>query len=117
MDTTGYEVQTATSAAEGLAIIAADPDGLDLVLSDHSMPGKSGVELIRKVLEARPTLPTLLMTGYLGAGLDEELSDHGALRIIQKPFTMADILRAIRTELDERGTELKSAARAGRRAS
>jgi FixJ family two-component response regulator len=81
------------------------------------MPGKSGVELIRKVLEARPTLPTLLMTGYLGAGLDEELSDHGALRIIQKPFTMADILRAIRTELDERGTELKSAARAGRRAS
>ena len=57
----GYEVLTATSAREALEV--TDSHEVDLVLSDHLMPGMSGTELAREVKAHFPKLPVVLISG------------------------------------------------------
>jgi CheY-like chemotaxis protein len=59
----GYEVQEASSAEEGLAIVRSGAK-LDLVLSDHLMPGMTGADLARAVKTLRPDMPILIISGY-----------------------------------------------------
>ena len=59
----GYDVAEASSAEEALRLLK---DGLrpDLLVTDHLMPGMSGVELAHKVKTDRPDLPVLIVSGY-----------------------------------------------------
>ncbi|TFL16561.1 response regulator [Jannaschia formosa] len=59
----GYEVVEAASAEEALRLVE---EGLapDLVVSDHLMPGMSGVDLARSLRAHRPDLPALIISGY-----------------------------------------------------
>ncbi|RYY63735.1 MAG: response regulator, partial [Comamonadaceae bacterium] len=59
----GYAVVEAASAEEALRLVTRG-DGIDLLVTDHLMPGMSGVELIRAVRGARPAMPVLLVSGY-----------------------------------------------------
>jgi CheY-like chemotaxis protein len=57
----GYEVLTATSAKEALELVASRK--LDLVLSDHLMPGMHGTELAEQIKAEHPELPVILISG------------------------------------------------------
>lgn len=57
----GYEVLTASSGAEALRLAASQR--LDLVVSDHLMPGMSGTELAKQLKAIQPGLPILLLSG------------------------------------------------------
>jgi PAS domain S-box-containing protein len=59
----GYEVLEASSAEEGLAIVRSGAN-LDLVLSDHLMPGMTGAALARAIQALRPNMPILIISGY-----------------------------------------------------
>jgi PAS domain S-box-containing protein len=77
-----FEVETATSAAEGLDRLA--DDGYHCVVSDYDMPGRSGIEFLEAVRETYPTLPFIL---YTGMGSEEVASDAisaGATDYLQK---------------------------------
>jgi len=56
-----FDVETAVSADEGMAIIADDPP--DCVVSDYNMPGRNGLEFLEAVRELYPDLPFILFTG------------------------------------------------------
>jgi CheY-like chemotaxis protein len=58
-----HRVVVATSAAEALEVLRSDAP-LDLVITDHAMPGMTGVELARHIRDIRPGLPIILATGY-----------------------------------------------------
>ena len=66
----GYDVVTANSAKEALDL--ARSRKLDLALSDHLMPGMSGVELAQQIKARYPTLPVVLLSGVneIPAGAD-----------------------------------------------
>ncbi|MCX6952091.1 MAG: ATP-binding protein [Verrucomicrobia bacterium] len=67
----GYRVTGCTSPEDALAVFQADPAGVDLVITDMSMPGMSGVELTRKLVAVRPNLPVVLtsrLRGHRAAG-------------------------------------------------
>jgi CheY-like chemotaxis protein len=66
----GYEVLTASSGKEALAVL--DSQSVDLVLSDHLMPGMNGTELAQQVKSNHPDLPVILISGVneLPAGSD-----------------------------------------------
>ena len=49
---------------QALARITLEPDAFDLLITDHSMPGMTGVELASASRKLRPSLPILLATGY-----------------------------------------------------
>ena len=59
----GFGVALYSSAAEFLAALPGLPAG-DCVLSDISMPGMSGIELVRRLKERGARLPIILMTGH-----------------------------------------------------
>jgi CheY-like chemotaxis protein len=64
LETRGYRVLCATGAHEALEIIDSyAPGELSLLLSDLLMPGMDGAELIRRVRETQPGLPSLLVSG------------------------------------------------------
>jgi CheY-like chemotaxis protein len=70
LEKAGYDVITASSAAQALAIIATRH--VDLVLSDHLMPGWTGIELARQIKGSWPNLPVILFSGVneIPAGAD-----------------------------------------------
>lgn len=57
----GYEVLTANSGKEALEVVAARH--VDLVLSDHLMPGMQGTELAQQLKAEHPKLPVILISG------------------------------------------------------
>ncbi|MFB6229266.1 MAG: response regulator [Halobacteriales archaeon] len=65
-----FVVRTATSAADGLAILA-DRD-VDCIISDYEMPGRNGIEFLEAVREDHPDLPFIV---YTGRGSEEVASD------------------------------------------
>jgi len=87
----GYQVSGFSSAAEALAAFEAAPDQYDLVLSDLSMPGITGIDVARRVLEIRPEIPVLLASGYVRTE-DVELARHiGVREVIWKPTTINEM--------------------------
>ncbi len=59
----GYKVAAFSDPQLALAAFEAAPDDFDLVLSDLSMPGMTGLDVARRVLEVRPEIPVLLAVG------------------------------------------------------
>ena len=57
----GYQVITASSGAEALALL--ERGGIRLVLTDQLMPGMTGTELTKLVKSTRPAMPVILISG------------------------------------------------------
>lgn len=94
MPLSGCAVQAFTDPEEALASLSADPDAYDVLITDFSMPGMSGLELIVAAREVRPDLPVVLTSGYLDR---EDLADAercGVRAIVRKPCSMDDLATA-----------------------
>ncbi len=61
----GYKVEAHTRASEALEEFRRRPAEFDLVLTDLSMPGASGMDFARSVLAIRPEVPVIMTTGYI----------------------------------------------------
>jgi len=95
----GYQLLLASSAEEALASVEAHNGRIDLLLTDANMPGQSGVALANLMVERRPGLRVIIMSGYT----EETLTMPGADRVVgllQKPFTPRELRRRIRDVLD-----------------
>src|SRR4030095_3635144 len=74
----GYATTGFISSAKAIDAFVADPEHFDAVITDESMPGTSGSELIRKLRALRPTMPILLVSGYLSAAVIEHAREARA---------------------------------------
>jgi PAS domain S-box-containing protein len=90
----GYTVVTASNGVEALELFDELGGAVDLVVTDVVMPRMRGDELAQRLLERQPGIRVLLMSGY--AWGDVDLPG----RLLEKPVPEADLLRAIREELD-----------------
>ena len=93
----GYDVAIAESADIGLQLGIEQP--VDLLLTDLVMPGTSGRCLASSLVQRRPDLPVLFMTGYNDSVLDVGGADSAA-DILTKPFTERQLLDRVRAALD-----------------
>ncbi len=64
LERAGFSATGFWDSREAWEAIAADPEGLDLLITDQVMPHLTGGELAAKVLTIRPDLPIILVTGY-----------------------------------------------------
>ncbi len=87
----GYAVHRVGTAHD--AISALDTAGVDLVILDHGLPDLPGAELASTIRERELALPILLVSG--DPPDLEELADDPALALLQKPFSMSEILGQI----------------------
>jgi len=76
---------------------------VDLVLTDLTMPGKSGIEVLRAVRQERPGVPVILMTAYSTVDSAVLAMKEGARDYVVKPFENEKLLHLIRRALDEKG--------------
>lgn len=99
LSNSGYRVIEASNGAEALELAAQHQGQIDLLLTDVIMPGMSGAELARKVMEARPSVQVIYASGYTA----DAISQHGVLDegvvLIEKPYTRDKLLRKIREVL------------------
>lgn len=86
----GYEVILASSGAEALGQLAADP--VVALVSDVAMPSMSGLELASAVLERHPGLPILFVTS---SSVDDDLLEHPLVALVGKPVRVADVRDAL----------------------
>ena len=97
----GYSVTTKMSSIEALTTFKNQPDTFDLVITDQTMPGMTGVNLARSMLQIRPDLPIILCTGYSSQVSKEKAESYGIKGFAMKPLARKDISTLIRKVLDE----------------
>ena len=95
--TLGYEVVEAPGGIEALMALEREPK-LALLISDVTMPGMLGPELAQRVVQRRPGLPVLLITGYAGEG--RSAVDNGPFPVLAKPFDLVALARAARATIE-----------------
>lgn len=96
----GYECRSESDPDAALALIEASPDAFDVLVTDHVMPKRTGVQLARSALLARPDLPVVLMSGFADSVSAEDACRQGIVRFIHKPLTSAKLAEAVRAALD-----------------
>jgi DNA-binding response OmpR family regulator len=93
----GFEVISAMDGDSGIkTALTAD---VDLIVLDMMLPGRSGLEVLERVREARPTLPVIVLTAldeieHRVTGLDAGAADY-----IVKPFSLTELAARIRAQL------------------
>jgi DNA-binding NtrC family response regulator len=74
----GHRVQRTTSARDALRELGRDGARFGALVSDHAMPVMSGLELCRAARALRPSLPLLIVTGYISDSLKAAAAAMGA---------------------------------------
>lgn len=103
LESLGYDVTAATSAASALALFRSDPHAFDLVFTDQTMPSLTGTQLSETILNIRPELPIILCTGFSETVSPEAARSIGITAFIMKPLTKRDMAQAVRKALDGAG--------------
>ncbi|MEA2545695.1 MAG: two-component system, cell cycle sensor histidine kinase and response regulator CckA [Chloroflexota bacterium] len=113
----GLTVVEAAGGREAIDCFAADPDAIDAILLDLTMPDVGGAEVVREVRAIRPDVPIVLMSGYHEDEAGAAFDGDGLAGFVQKPFTPADLAKRMRVALGtgvDRGSPTGSAAASGK---
>jgi PAS domain S-box-containing protein len=97
----GLEVTLKSSAAEARHAFAAEPQRYDLVLTDHTMPRVTGLELARQIHRIRPGTPVILYTGYGDDIPERELRAAKVSTLARKPVAPAELFALLKTSLKQ----------------
>ncbi len=100
----GYKVLEAEDGKSALQVIGSDRAGseqagtnkpsIDLILTDVVMKGMNGPELVLRLIDSHPTMKVIYMSGYTGELVTNQGLDSG-IRLLEKPFTRADLLKTL----------------------
>jgi len=88
----GFEVKTSASAREAYQAITEDQEGVDVLITDISMPGESGLDLCKSLKEIRPQLPIIAMTGYNERVTSLSYQSEQFNGFVSKPIALEDLL-------------------------
>ena len=104
LQTAGFSVTVTGSAEQALVFCSEHCDRIDLVLTDYTMPGMTGIDLARRIHAVRPDLPVILMSGY-EIDIDERtIAEAGLSAILRKPVESSRLLKVISDAIAERST-------------
>jgi len=90
----GYQVLEAEDGKSALDVIGSDHTSVDLILTDVVMKGMNGPELVLRLMDSRPAMKVVYMSGYTGELVAHQGLESG-IRLLEKPFTRADLLKTI----------------------
>ena len=90
-----YQVITAGNGREALAILAARPAEIDLVLSDMVMPEMGGGELFAAIRQQGLSVPVVILSGYAAGNELQKLQEQGLAGWLPKPVDMVKLSRLL----------------------
>lgn len=95
-----YRVICASSGEKALAVLRREK--VSVLISDHRMPGMTGVELLRESIAIDANMVRMIVTGDTGTETFLSAIKHGgAVRVIRKPWDPDDLLKTITTALEK----------------
>ena len=100
----GYDVLAVGTAEDAIAILEADPDAWDIIASDLTMPGLSGLDLYRRVESLKAPARFILCSGYFDAEVEAAAARAGVDALLEKPVSAERLSAVIRQLLDESET-------------
>lgn len=113
----GHKIQLVADGAQALASVRTDPDAFGLLITDHSMPGMTGVELVQRLREESFRGKIMVLSAHLSA---ENRAAYQALAVdamVSKPFdvhelraTITCLANGIKPAVGENATRLSPAA-------
>jgi PAS domain S-box-containing protein len=98
----GYRTTGETSGERALAAFRANVHDFDVVVTDHNMPGMSGIELAKEIAKLSPETPIVLVSGFLREDELQRTLDLGVAEVVMKPTTYEHLGSLIRAVLDQR---------------
>ncbi|MFA7464367.1 MAG: response regulator [Syntrophales bacterium] len=100
LETLGYHVMIARNGKEALEIYRQDPAKIDLVIMDMIMPHLSGGETFDLLRTVNPAIKVILSSGYSMKGQAAKIMERGCRAFLQKPFTIRELSKKVRSVLD-----------------
>lgn len=91
----GFTVLTASSGADALDRLDEQSDEIDMVLSDNTMPGMTGIDLAYHIRDAYPTMPVAIVSGDVSE-LERSIIGRADVPFIKKPFHAESLYSAVR---------------------
>jgi two-component system, cell cycle sensor histidine kinase and response regulator CckA len=95
----GYKVLEAENGECGLQLADSFKEHIDILITDVVMPGIGGRELAKKLLELRPGISVLFLSGYTEDSVITPGAPAGATAFLQKPFTLQNLAKKVREVL------------------
>lgn len=97
----GFSVSAHTTSQDALEEIRNDPGGYDLVITDQTMPGLTGIKLAEHIFEISSSLPVILCTGFKET-ISEKIGDLSNIKkVLGKPVMKSDLAEAVRIALSK----------------
>ncbi|HUR80033.1 MAG TPA: sigma-54 dependent transcriptional regulator [Thermoanaerobaculia bacterium] len=96
----GFDVVLAASGEEALSVL--DAEEVDLAILDVMLPGISGIDTLRAIRIANPTLPVIVITAFSSIDGAIEAMKHGAFHYIPKPFKNEEVVLTFNKALEQR---------------
>ena len=97
---TGHSMQTCSNSREALRVFNDSPEVFDLVLTDMSMPGGSGLEFAQEVLKVRPDARVVIASGCEDPNWAGFARSVGVEAVLLKPFSLKEFADALSRLLD-----------------
>jgi len=94
-----YRVLVFDDPRRALAAVRANPRSFDAVITDHMMPGMTGLDLIREIRAAGAVVPAIMITGNRSHISSAQLEAASGVVIVDKPFTGEDLARTLQAVL------------------
>ena len=96
----GHDVTTTVSSAEAYAALGCMD--CDLILCDHRMPGKSGMELLAQIRDSyEERIPTIILSGGMRqAQITQALGELKVHSVLSKPCDAEELLAAVQSAVD-----------------
>jgi PAS domain S-box-containing protein len=105
MEQQGYRVLEAADGAVAMQLAVAHEGVIHLLLTDVIMPGINGRQLAQHLSEIRPNVKVLYMSGYTENVIGRDGILDAGVRLLQKPFTLRELMKRVREVLDATPTE------------
>jgi len=96
----GYQVLEAADPLAALQITDAHSDPIHLLITDVVMPYFNGPDLAQRILQQRPDLRVLFVSGYTDGAIIHQESELKSADFLQKPFNMKTLNQKVRAILD-----------------
>jgi two-component system cell cycle sensor histidine kinase/response regulator CckA len=100
LELSGYTVLEASNGSEAMTISQQHSGLLQLLLTDVVMPGMSGRVLAGQVIEQRPLIKVVYMSGYTGQAVGAHVALEEGSFFLQKPFSRDGLVSKVRQALD-----------------
>ena len=105
----GYKATAYTSPLEAFEAFKQRPDAFACVITDLCMPKMTGLELSRRILDIKPSIPIIMISGNQTREQEEEARQTGVLHFLQKPVHLPSLSKLIDAIIENTEKEIKQA--------